>query len=308
MDNIIVAGKRIALEAIPAGIKNNLWLGLMAEFDLFVFDWDGQRFLLLVSKGNHSTTPTQCKKMSERIYKNLGINTVYYFVSIPTNVRDRYVDKGVYFVVGNKFAYVPGLIANRRMSEQDFAETLSPAAQYMLLYHLQVKSLDGTSIQELTDILPYKYPTVAKSIKQLVALGLGNISTSDNRIKRMTFNQDKRILWEMALPHLISPIKQVGYIGYEISVGQIGGIEALSHYSMLVGEDTPTRVLTMEESKELELPISQFADVQRIEIWRYTPISNNEYVDKLSLYLTLKDDKDPRVEKELVAMINEMPW
>ena len=50
-------------------------------------------------------------------------------------------------------------------------------------------------------------------------------------------------------------------------------------------------------------------DIQRIEIWKYPPIPmEEEFVDKLSLYLTLKDDVDPRVEKELEIMINKMPW
>ena len=35
-------------------------------------------------------------------------------------------------------------------------------------------------------------------------------------------------------------------------------------------------------------------------------IGQHEYVDRLSLYLSLRDDNDPRVEKELENIINEI--
>jgi len=44
----------------------------------------------------------------------------------------------------------------------------------------------------------------------------------------------------------------------------------------------------------------------KIEVWKYLPISKDGFVDKLSLYLTLKEDKDPRIEKELELMIDKL--
>lgn len=41
-----------------------------------------------------------------------------------------------------------------------------------------------------------------------------------------------------------------------------------------------------------------------IEVWKYLPLGKDGYVDKLSLYLTLMEDLDPRVEKELEIMLN----
>ena len=47
----------------------------------------------------------------------------------------------------------------------------------------------------------------------------------------------------------------------------------------------------------------------KIEIWKYSPemkIGQQGYVDRLSLYLSLREDKDPRVEKELENIIREI--
>lgn len=47
----------------------------------------------------------------------------------------------------------------------------------------------------------------------------------------------------------------------------------------------------------------------KIEVWKYSPqmdLQQDEYVDKLSLYLSLVNENDPRVEKELETLINEI--
>ena len=48
----------------------------------------------------------------------------------------------------------------------------------------------------------------------------------------------------------------------------------------------------------------------RIEIWKYNPalLSKGEQVDRLSLYLSLKDSDDERVQKECDTLIDEMKW
>jgi len=49
-----------------------------------------------------------------------------------------------------------------------------------------------------------------------------------------------------------------------------------------------------------------------IETWKYPPITpakfDSDWVDRLSLALTLQDDPDPRVEKEVERLINDTPW
>ena len=44
----------------------------------------------------------------------------------------------------------------------------------------------------------------------------------------------------------------------------------------------------------------------KIEVWEYPPIGSKKVVDKLSLYMTLKDDGDARVENEVEIMIGEI--
>lgn len=308
MDNVIVAGKKVQLDKPASDITRNLWLGLLAEFDIYQFAMNGHQLLLLVAKELVNYSPVQRSNIADRVEKATHIPAVFYFDSLPTYERDRLVDKGVYFVVSDKFAFVPTLLANRRLSNNEIPSQLLPSTQYLLLFHLQCRSFDGMTINEIAEITPYKYATLAKAAQQLETLGLAEFKTDNSRNKRLTFLPDKRELWEKAQPYLSNPIKQSGYMDEPLNAGLIGGIEALSHYSMLVGESIPTRVFTVGGSKKLKNSLSKFEDIQQVEIWKYPPIAKDGYVDKLSLYLTLKDDNDPRVQKELEIMINEMPW
>ena len=49
-----------------------------------------------------------------------------------------------------------------------------------------------------------------------------------------------------------------------------------------------------------------------IEAWKYTPVTaigtKAEWVDRLSLAVSLREDEDPRVEGEVERLINETEW
>ena len=309
MKEITIAGQQIELRNLSKQDQKGLWLELIANFKMMQFDFNGQVMLLLVAKGEMDYTNVQRRKISERIESIKHIPAVFYFDNLLTYERDRLVEQGVYFIVADKFAFVPTLIINRLSTKSEIKELFYPSTQYILFYHLQIESLDGLSLKELEDKVPYKYKTIAKSIKQLEALGL--VSLEGSRNKKLVFELSWKELWDKASTNLIDPIKSIEYTSDVFPEGDIGGISALSHYSMLVPEDVPTRVLTAEWVREHKYSIPElhsFEDTQRIEIWKYPPSGTSGYVDKLSLFLTLKDDNDPRVEKEIAIMMNKIKW
>ncbi len=231
MKEITIAGQRIELKELSIQDKKGLWLELIANFDMMQFEFNGQVMLLLVTKGEVDYTNVQRRKISERIESVKHIPAVFYFDNLLTYERDRLVEQGVYFVVADKFAFVPTLIINRRSTKSEIKELFYPSTQYILLYHLQIESLDGLSLKELEDKVPYKYKTIAKSIKQLEALGL--VSLEGSRNKKLVFELSGKELWDKASTNLIDPIKSIEYTSDVFPEGDIGGISALSHYSML---------------------------------------------------------------------------
>jgi hypothetical protein len=60
----------------------------------------------------------------------------------------------------------------------------------------------------------------------------------------------------------------------------------------------------------LKVETNKYAGDNEIEIWRYNPalLAENGFVDKLSLFLLMKNIDNERVEIELEIMMNEIKW
>ena len=108
-----------------------------------------------------------------------------------------------------------------------------------------------------------------------------------------------------------SPLKKSFYcdsVKNEVAYPQ-GGINALAHYSMLVPEAIKTLVAVERTDAVKEdnyERINSWDGAFRIEIWKYPPINIEQgFADWLSLALTLMNNEDPRVHKEVERIIEE---
>jgi hypothetical protein len=68
--------------------------------------------------------------------------------------------------------------------------------------------------------------------------------------------------------------------------------------------------VTKKELKTLAIVTDKQFGENEIQVWKYNPkmLSTEGVVDKLSLYLSLKDNEDERIQIELERLINEMSW
>ena len=97
---------------------------------------------------------------------------------------------------------------------------------------------------------------------------------------------------------------------------RFSGISALSHLSSLADDRLPTFAMKEREIKACfeqgrihGCVDSSEADAQ-LEAWSYAPalLSERGAVDPLSLYLSLRNSPDERVQSELADMMEELPW
>lgn len=138
-------------------------------------------------KGN--PTPKECEITSGRIMALLGVPVVFILKPGPTYERQRLTDKGVYFVMSDKYAHLPMLIALEKTSDRKTASMLTPVAQYILLYHLQEKSLEGLSAKEIAKQIPYSYESTTLGITCMEDLGLCEKILAGQRTKQIHFTK-----------------------------------------------------------------------------------------------------------------------
>ena len=74
-----------------------------------------------------------------------------------------------------------------------------------------------------------------------------------------------------------------------------------------VGKDAYRILRTQPSYKDLA---KNYGD-HKLEVWHYNPILLAPYsteVDKLSLYLSMRDEPDERVQGALANLVNEITW
>jgi hypothetical protein len=295
------------------GINADMFL----RFSFYTMEFNNQSLCVIQAKnGQQSLTPLKYKQITKQAEILVAMPVVVILDSLTYYERERLISQGVYFIISDKYAFLPSLIVNvqAKRKEKNPAK-LTPAAQYLLLYYLlSEKPKEEYTIKDLEQIMPYNYVALARAVANLEDCKLCSTEIKDNTgIKQIRFGGYKRELWAKAQNYLSSPVKKVLYCD-AIPEGNfnISGVNALSQYSHLNSEQFETRAIW---DKHFNLPGNQFNEVEglcKIEIWKYPTtmpsFSNHIFVDKLSLYLSMKDEPDARIEKELEIVIEEMKW
>lgn len=310
LENISVAGMNVALAELHRKEMKGAIVDDIARFRFYRAAMAGNEFVLLVSKVGANETPANCAKISARISSGQGLPIVFYFPTLKFYERQRFIEKHVYFITGRGEAFLPNMILSFKASKKKVASKLSAAAQFLLLYHLQQGGLNGLSISEIAGMIPqYSYVSIAKAVENLETLGLCECVKDLERNKRLKFEAEGLALWEKSKPFMTSPIKAVKYCDIIPAAGfQYSGISALASYTMLSPDENPTVAIYSGEFKNVAFQeLNDFDGNVKIEIWRYPAMDmESDTVDRLSLFLSLEDNEDPRVEKENKSMFNKI--
>lgn len=317
MDEILILDRRVSLRQRPKSELKGVTIGDTLSYQFYDGTYHDIPLLFIEPKAT-APSPKICALTAARISEAVGLPVVYILPPTLSYERQRLVDKGVYFVVSSKFAFLPMLVANERIRKTKKAKRMSVVAQYILLYHLQVKSLESLSVRELAKGLPFSYESVSLGITCLSDLGLCE-KISQGTKKLVHFTSEGRKLWDNAQPFVIDVVeKRIFCDGINSDMAYpVCGINALSHYSMLNPDPVQMLALNTKQLKDLEsanslLNPNEYDGAIAIEVWKYPPVyalgEDTGFVDKLSLAVSLREDKDPRVEGEVERMINEIKW
>jgi hypothetical protein len=159
--------------------------------------------------------------------------------------------------------------------------------------------------------------TMSRAFDELENVGVGEHSVKGKE-RYLHFQQSARDLWEQTLPFMRSPArKKLNILIEEKAHPAIrAGLSALAHYSMLAEPRNPVFAFGSDEWKTwnrrhaiTELTAPEPGSWE-IELWGYSPeqFATEGFVDRLSLYLSLKDNNDERVEAALEEMMEKIQW
>ncbi|NLB54842.1 MAG: hypothetical protein GX811_03590, partial [Lentisphaerae bacterium] len=235
--------------------------------------------------------------------------------------RKRLVEHKVPFVVPGNQMYLPMLGIDLREHFRmlnESKEVLRPATQVVLIQSLLLGAGDlGPTALSLE--LGYSIMAMSRALDELKAVELVH-TTIRGRERHVRLAGSRREVWEKAQPYLRNPVVKrygVNLLPGAKLPGPRAGLGALAHYSMLNElENVEVALARGDWKRVLETGNIEPTGVINepgttiVEIWSYSPIlfSDGDFVDRLSLYLSLRDTQDERVQAALNQMIKEELW
>lgn len=279
--------------------------------NLFVECLIEERKCLLMVADDLPDGSTLAKRVGE-INNTTGMPVVLVLENMDSVRRRMLIANHTSFVVPRKQLYLPfmgALLTERGMANEAPAEkqTFSPAAQVLLLTHLQKESFEGRIISEIAKHFPYSVKTVSAAAKELEQAGVCTLE-GDNSGKYLHWIPKEEI-WDKAYPWLTSPVQEVLFCD---SLEQIPETvrfvtfdKALTEYTFMTDfSGEAFAVYKNDDAVKKQKNIGTFNAVEgkyRIELWKYNPalLAKGGIVDALSLALCYKDSDDERVMGEL---------
>lgn len=311
-------GENLDAHRADKKLLDKLPLYINSTYDVWKVVVLNREVLLLGMRTTEHLTPLQYQKHKELIEKITGTVVVFILSDMKAYNRNRLIQKRINFMIEDKQIFIPQLLIDLKEYLPNKAiktEVLQPAAQMIILYHIQHKNLDGYTYKELAEQLKYSYLTISRAVDNLEKLDL--CETESNKVKTLVFNISKRELWQKALPFQKSPVKKTLFVNDVLpeNLTRITDINALALYSDLNGDRKIHHAIYHNEFLKLEKKglikqTSQYDGDYQIELWRYDPcvLTGSKVVDPLSLYLTYKHSKDERIEMALEQITEQLEW
>jgi len=278
--------------------------------------------LLMAPKSKNEETPAVIRKHWEMTKEKWTNELIYVPQTISSFNRKRLIQQKVPFVVPGNQLYLPdmGMDLRENFKKAPVAlDTFSPATQVVVLDALVNGYSEAVKSNQLAKKFNYSLMTITRALNEIAAAGLGVVKVQ-GRERKLSYELSKRELWEKALPYLQNPEKGFKSLVYDKNLKEIekieAGLTALARYSNLAEPKEKHYALSagqyksVAENKNLLASNDPEAPMAWLEVWIYDPkrFAKDGRVDPFSLYLSLRDKKDERVEQALDEMMEKVKW
>lgn len=287
---------------------------LRDAYEIYKIKLIQHEFLVVIPTYSDEMSPSIIKKNFELIRNRLGMECIFLNSNLKFYERRRLIEYKIPFVVPGNQMYLPDLMIDLRehlKREKKRIEFLSPSSQAVLLYFLLKNGFEKLNQTETAKRLNYSIMTVKRAFDELESLNLGKIS-KDSRSSYFFFEQEKEIVLKRALKHMKSPVRKTIFLKNipDELINIEAGVNALSHISMIESPKIRAFAISYEDWKRIryKLNISKYQEDAKciLEVWKYSPclVSNKTDVDRISLFLSLRDEDDERIQIAIEKCLN----
>lgn len=305
-----MSGQEMALKAIDKQLLGKLPIVITDNYTCYeamIADVP----ILLLTTNNNDHTPIRLQKHQQMVTKLTGRYAVFALKKVASYNISRMIDARVNFIIPDKLIFVPSLLVNlKEMKDgRELENEMMPGiAQCVLLYHLQRESLNGFTTRQLADKFRTSYASMNRALRWLSIKGIVELVGGKEKVLMITANRKE--LWEKSMPLMLSPAERTLYTDEKLEEALDAGESALEKLTMIVVPERPCKAVSKRWAQKHKKTLNKNYGYYKVEVWRYDPalLENNDMVDPLSLYLSLKNEGDERIQMELDHLMKKVKW
>lgn len=310
---------------------DNLPMYINQTYKLYNLELFNRELVLVALKNEDELSILQVDKHIQLLKNTFNKMVVLVLENIAAYNRKRLIERKINFIVPGKQLYLPEQLVDLRESfskprTRIKDNTLMPSAQFLLLYHIIHRygnwKLENNSFKEIAKKLGYTPMAITNAVENLKQHDL--IKVHGEKEKSIRFNLERNQLWYTAEQEnlLSSPVLKTVYVDV-LPVKPFmlkTNASALPEYSNM--NPSKQHYYAIEKNAFYELQKNEAMVNENnsdgkyaIEVWKYNPeilvddmFNEDGVVDPLSLYLSLKDSHDERVEMALEQIIEKYIW
>ena len=305
-----VFGNNVTLKRINVSLP--LYLKRIYDiYDLYIFD---KRLVLMRIKGD-CVNIVNLRKQIAAVENICGTMAVISLEYITPAMRKRFVNEKIQFIVPHKQIFLP--YCGIALSEQYQNKTERPqyfSAKTQLLfaalcYH---KEFINYIYADIAERLNTNNMTISRAVKELEMLGLVSTESKGTAksILPVALGGD---LFKRGKQYLITPVSKRILVKTDDVRGLChAGASALAMQTML---NDGGNIYAVDKSKGkmyTTYPEEYMGDrdISVVELWKYDPmvLSENGVVDFISLYASLHNNDDERIQSALEELEDNYKW
>lgn len=293
-------------------------------FDFFSAQIGGAPVILARPKATNAGSIAEITRKIGSVADKLNAVVVFCPDALASYERRNLIQSKTPFIVPGNQMYLPNLGIDLRehfLQQRPTQQVkLSPSTQAMLIFVLlNMPTQREWSPGDVGAALGYAPMTVSRAIRELAHAGLMEV-VPVGRQKFLRQCGDPQQIWQRALPLLRTPVtKNVNVPAAVLAQcepnSRLAGYSALAERSMLSAPQAITYAVPKQRwTPVLAASVNEYADQNEdlvtVQIWQYETgiLANTPTVDPLSLWLSLRDDKDERVQLALESLMETVRW
>lgn len=302
----------------PWLMKNDYPVFIRDKYNFYEMSILGAHCILLVAV-EEMPNIDQLQKHIKQIKNLTDHQIVLFYKDITRYRRKSLIESRIAFVIEDGQMYLPFLGLDLRKVQEHVEEEMkkfTTPAQIAYLYFLYHKD-EVVNTTDFAQKLGFNLMTASRALNELyhanlITYEIGGMTGRSKAYKRI---KDPDYFLR-GRDYLKTPVRKTIYTNARPIGALTAGLEALADLSMINPPSYPVMAMDrgklnkdqIEEVKNKDL--IKDAKLVQLELWDYDPklFSNNSHVDLLSLFVSLKEVNDERVEQALDEVLRGEPW